>query len=241
MKPFATNIVAQMAIDTPFLQEEDKRRAHFLVSKIIRTGRQHLIIVQRDKMIESMLDSSKIHAGQYRKNNKTPYILHLLEVVFILIDAKIYDFKILCAAMLHDTIEDTKGSEKKQLVKKLIQKKYGAMIACLVHLLTKRESEAKEMQWERMLSEPDLSILWRVLVIKYADRIHNARTFNHMPNKEDRVRKVKETKYWFPIIKCKLDQCFSKLWKKRTIKNRSRLHLPSTLQNKLDAALEGYA
>ncbi len=240
MKPSAAEIVAIMATDTPFLLEEDRRRAYFLVSKVIRTGRQHLVIVQQKKLTEVMIDSSGIHAGQYRKQGKTPYMLHLLEVICILIDARIYDFKTLCAAILHDTVEDTKNPEKKELVKKLIQKKYGAMIAYIVHLLTKREGEAKEMQWERMLSEHDLSILWRVLVIKYADRIHNALTFNDLPTKEDRDRKVRETLVWFPVIKCKLNECLSKLWKKRTLKNRSRLHLPHLLQNRLDAALEAY-
>ena len=240
MKPSAAEIVAIMATDTPFLSEEDRGRACFLVSKIIRTGRQRLVIVQQKKLIEGMIDSSKIHAGQYRKKGITPYMLHLLEVACILIDARIYDFKTLCAAILHDTIEDTKNLEKKEAVKRLIQKKYGSMIAYIVHLLTKRDGEAKEMQWERMLAERDLSILWRVLVIKYADRIHNALTFNDLPTKEDRVRKVQETQVWFPVIKHKLDECLSKLWKKRTLKNRSRLHLPHILQNKLDAALEAY-
>jgi (p)ppGpp synthase/HD superfamily hydrolase len=142
--------------------------------------------------------------------------------------------------MLHDTVEDTKNPDKKDVVRRLIQKKYGAMIAYIVHLLTKREGEAKEMQWKRMLNEPDLSILWRVLAIKYADRIHNARTFQKLPKKEDRERKVKETLQWFPIIKHELEQCLSKLWKRRTLKNRSRLHLPHILQNKLDAALEAH-
>jgi (p)ppGpp synthase/HD superfamily hydrolase len=241
MKPFATEIVALMATDTPFLLEKDRRRAHFLVSKIIQTGRHHLVIVQQKKMKEVMLDSSRIHAGQYRKKGKTPYMLHLLEVACILIDARIYDFKTLCAAMLHDTVEDTKNPDKKEAVRRLIQKKYGAMIAYIVHLLTKREGEDKDMQWRRMLDEPDLSILWRVLVIKYADRIHNARTFNDLPTAEDKDRKIKETLRWFPvIIKQRLDDCLSKLWKKRTLKNRSRLHLPDTLQNKLDAALDAY-
>lgn len=240
MKPSAAEIVAIMAADTSFLLEKDRKRAYFLVSKVIRTGKRHLVLVQQKKLTEAMIDSSGIHAGQYRKKGKTPYMLHLLEVICILIDAHIYDFKTLCAAILHDTVEDTKNLERKEVVKRLIQKKYGAMIAYIVHLLTKRDGEAKEMQWERMLAEHDLSILWRVLVIKYADRIHNASTFNELPTKEDIDRKVHETLVWFPVIKHRLNECLSKLWKKRTLKNRSRLQLPRILQKRLDASLKAH-
>lgn len=238
-----TNIVAELsaaiAADTPFLKDEDRRRCYFLLSKINRTVRQHLPQVLQAKIIESIKDSSRIHSGIYRKDGTTPYILHLLEVACILIDSKIHDFKTLCAAILHDTVEDTEDPDEKKAVRKLIKTKYGAMVCRIVELLSKHKGENKDLQWKRMLNEPDLCILWRVLTIKYADRIHNAQTFNAL-KREDLERKVTETKFWFPVIKKKLEECLKKLWVKGTLKTRSRLHLPHLLQNKLDAALEPY-
>jgi (p)ppGpp synthase/HD superfamily hydrolase len=123
----------------------------------------------------------------------------------------------------------------------MIKERYGAMVERLVDLLSKQEGETenKDAYWKRILAEPDLTILWRVLAIKYADRIHNARTFKAL-KEVDRDRKVKETLEWFPVIKQKLEECLQKLWVKRTVKNRSRLHLPDLLQNRLNAALEPY-
>ncbi len=236
MEATVANLLAAIAADTPFRVEEDRKLARKLLQKIIRTARSCLVINQQRKLAESIIDSSTIHKGQYRKDGVTPYIIHLLEVACILIEVKVRDFKSLCAAILHDTIEDTKHTENKTAVQKLIQKKYGAMVSRIVELLSKKEGEAKEMQWRRLLSEPDLTILWRVLAIKYADRIHNARTFSAL-KKEDVERKVSETLLWFPVIERKLKNTLEKLWEKRTIKKHSMLNLHLLLKHRLDVAL----
>jgi hypothetical protein len=49
MKPIVAELLAAMAADTPFLKEEDLQRARFLVTKIIRNGRERLVIAQQKK------------------------------------------------------------------------------------------------------------------------------------------------------------------------------------------------
>ena len=57
------------------------------------------------QMLEILL--KRKHTGQLRKNGKTPYFSHLKDVVKNLRKMKVTNKNIICAAWLHDTIEDT--------------------------------------------------------------------------------------------------------------------------------------
>lgn len=60
------------------------------------------------KVIAKALEfASKKHVSQRRKNGDIPYINHPIEVFNILCKAEIIDTNTLCAALLHDTVEDT--------------------------------------------------------------------------------------------------------------------------------------
>ena len=54
--------------------------------------------------------ASRKHQAQRRKNGDIPYINHPIEVANILSQAGIEDYNVLCAAILHDTVEDTETS-----------------------------------------------------------------------------------------------------------------------------------
>jgi (p)ppGpp synthase/HD superfamily hydrolase len=235
----ATELVAAYAVDTPFKQESDRVRALHLTKKILVCLNPRLPKEQHSKIIEALRFSSQIHAGVYRKDKVKPYFLHLLEVTVIILEARVYDFKTLCAAILHDTIEDTEERKAKGAVGKEIRSRFGNMVYALVLLLSKYELEAKDRVWKRMLEEPDLNIRWRALVIKYADRIHNIRTLGAV-SEEGRQKKLAETRKWFGLIKECLQKTLNTLWHRRTLKNHSRLHLPELLNNQLEAALQAF-
>ena len=239
-KATVDKLLAAFDADTPAQSLSDRRRRRHLTNKIISHSRRGFTRPQQETYLHTLLLSSEIDKGQYRENNKTPYFLHLLAVLSILIDCGIYDFKLLCAAALHDTVEDTEQEKAKRDVKKRIKKLCGIMVLHIVLLLTKRKGEDKDMVWQRMLSEPDLNILWRVLTIKYADRIHNIRTLQEIKDWIKRARKLQETMKWFPLIHSKLKRALQNLWNKRTLKDRSRLHLADKMNNQLQAALEGW-
>ena len=60
-------------------------------------------------MIDEAIEfATKAHAGQFRKGTKRPYIVHPVEVADI-VATMTQDEEIICAAVLHDTIEDCKG------------------------------------------------------------------------------------------------------------------------------------
>ncbi len=131
--------------------------------------------------------AEKAHRGQARKSGE-PYITHPVAVAQILADLGIGP-KTLAAALLHDTVEDT-AYELDQL-----RADFGDEIAMLVDGVTKLDKlkygdSAQAETVRKMVVAMSKDI--RVLVIKLADRLHNARTWGFVPA-ESAQRKARET------------------------------------------------
>lgn len=129
--------------------------------------------------------SSEAHCSQ-RRIEGSPYIEHPLSVASILADMKM-DVATIAAGLLHDTIEDTDTTVKD------IKDLFGKEIAFLVQSLTKlskiefstKEKEQAE-NFRKMLLAMSEDI--RVILIKFADRLHNMQTLKHLPeNKQQRI------------------------------------------------------
>ncbi len=127
------------------------------------------------------------HAGQMRKSGD-PYITHPLAVTTILAELGM-NTDTLCAALLHDTVEDTAYTLAE------LRKDFGDEVAALVDGVTKLErvkyGEAAEAETVRKMVVA-MSRDIRVLVIKLADRLHNMRTLRYLP-REKQERKSQET------------------------------------------------
>ncbi len=82
--------------------------------------------------------ATRAHEGQFRKGTKRPYIVHPIEVGDI-VSQMTDDEEIICAAILHDTIEDCKG-----ITEAVLEKEFGARVASMVV----QESEDKSKSWE---------------------------------------------------------------------------------------------
>ncbi len=208
-------------------QEETLLRMFHLISTILDTCSRRLTVRQQEKVIEALRFSAESHAGVYRKDEITPYFMHLLEVVNILIQMKVYDFKVIVASILHDVVEDT------EITLKEIGKRFGAAIKNIVNLMTKHPNFIRKYRyWTLMKDEPDLNCRWRVIVIKFADRIHNLMTL-YVLQQDKIASKLKETIAEFPKLYTKLASTIMKLYKKGTIKNKEYLSLPFRLNNRL--------
>jgi GTP pyrophosphokinase len=126
------------------------------------------------------------HAHQKRKSGD-PYITHPLAVATILAELGM-NTETICAALLHDTVEDTayKLSE--------LRKEFGEDVAALVDGVTKLDKvkygEAAEAETVRKMVVA-MSRDIRVLVIKLADRLHNMRTLRYLA-REKQDRKSRE-------------------------------------------------
>jgi GTP pyrophosphokinase len=134
---------------------------------------------------QAHLFSNEAHGSQ-RRVEGSPYIEHPLAVASILADMKM-DGATLAAGLLHDTIEDTRITAKN------IRDRFGKEIAFLVEGLTKlskMEFSTKEVaqaeNFRKMLLAMSEDL--RVIIIKFADRLHNMRTLQHLPeSKQQRI------------------------------------------------------
>ena len=144
---------------------------------------------QVEKVRAAYLFSEQAHAGQSRLSGD-PYISHPLEVGCILGEMHM-DYQTLCAAMLHDVLEDT------EVQKDEICHRFGKEIAELVDGVTKLErirfdnyAQAQAGNLLKMLMVMSRDI--RVILVKLADRLHNMLTIQALPD-EKRRRIARET------------------------------------------------
>jgi len=131
----------------------------------------------------------KAHSAQKRASGD-PYFSHPLEVAGILTEMRLDDATI-AAAVLHDTIEDTTSTREE------IERLFGAEIAGLVDGLTKIDKldlVSKRAQQGENFRKLLIAIAEdvRVLLVKLADRLHNMRTLNFVPESK-RQRIAEET------------------------------------------------
>lgn len=140
-----------------------------------------------DKIRSAYEYAAAMHEGQFRKSGE-PYITHPISVAVIVAELEL-DTDSVCAALLHDTIEDCKDKTNLDVLKK----KFGAEVAELVDGLTKltdihfenKEDESIENLRKMFLA---MSKDIRVILIKLADRLHNMRTLN--AKSESRQRSI---------------------------------------------------
>jgi GTP pyrophosphokinase len=124
------------------------------------------------------------HEGQKRANND-PYFIHVFETAKIL--AKLgMDVQTISTGLLHDVLEDTKITEEE------LKKEFGENIVFLVNGVTKlgtlkyrgHERHVESLRKFFVAMTNDL----RVVIIKFADRLHNLRTLEFLPeNKQKRI------------------------------------------------------
>ena len=126
------------------------------------------------------------HKGQKRQNGE-PYIQHSLHTAFILTQIKT-DLNTIIAGLLHDVPEDTSRTLAE------IEKNFGKEVAGLVRGITKL-SKIKYRGVERYVESLRKMFLamasdLRVILIKFADRLHNLRTLDALPpEKQERIAK----------------------------------------------------
>jgi GTP pyrophosphokinase len=139
-------------------------------------------------IIEKAYDvAERAHRGQLRKSGDA-YITHPLAVTTILAELGMTPAT-LAAALLHDTVEDTAYSLGQ------LEKDFGREVAMLVDGVTKLDKvtygDAAQAETVRKMVVAMAKDI-RVLVIKLADRLHNARTWRYV-SVESAQRKARET------------------------------------------------
>ena len=139
-----------------------------------------------------------------RRRSGEPYMLHPIAVARIVVDDIGLGYKSIAAALLHDVVEDTDYTVED------IRERFGDKIASLVEGLTKiktvldneQKTRGTDISQQSLQAENFKRILLtmnddvRVVLIKLADRLHNCRTIEHMPeHKRDKI--LSETMFIF--------------------------------------------
>ncbi len=147
------------------------------------------IAVDRERVRAAFVYACRHHAHQFRRSGEE-FIVHPVSVAKICAGMRL-DTETLCAALLHDTVEDTHASLED------IRERFGEEVAGLVDGVTKlteltfqSRDEAQAENYRKMVVAMASDI--RVILIKLADRLHNMRTIDAMP-KQKQIDKARET------------------------------------------------
>lgn len=163
-----------------------------LMQRVIAADKQY----DADKIRRAYDLAEKAHEGQMRSSGEK-YITHPLSVAMILMDYYM-DTDTICAALLHDVVEDT-GIELDE-----IRKKFGDDVALLVDGVTKigkvplnskEEQQAENIRKILMAMSKDI----RVIIIKLADRLHNMRTLYARPPEKQLKTSLETMNFYAPI------------------------------------------
>ncbi len=163
-----------------------------IIQKILKDDKQYDL----SKIISAYEFAAKAHEGQKRSSGQD-YIIHPLAVSYILLEIGM-DTDTICAALLHDVVEDTPATLDD------LKKRFGQDVAMLVDGVTKlskiptntkEEQQAENIRKILLAMSQDI----RVMIIKLADRLHNMRTLKYRPIEKQRATALETMNIYAPI------------------------------------------
>ena len=163
-----------------------------LIQKILDGEKQYDL----SKIVEAYKLAEKYHHDQKRESGE-PYISHPLSVAYILLELGM-DTDTICAALLHDVVEDTECTLQE------LEKQFGSDVAMLVNgvtklgkveIFTKEEQKAENIRKILLAMSEDI----RVIIIKLADRLHNMRTLKYCREEKRRTIAHETMNIYAPI------------------------------------------
>lgn len=149
-----------------------------------------------DKIVFAYETAARLHKNQKRDSGE-PYITHPLAVAFIALSLGM-DTDTICAALLHDTVEDTEYTLDE------LSKDFGADVAMLVDgvtklgkipMATKEEQQAENIRKIILATSQDI----RVILIKLCDRLHNMRTLHYRTDVKRRATALETMNIYAPL------------------------------------------
>ena len=194
--PQSGNAVQKIATPSPQKLELEPQFEPIanLIDMLVKTGKKYDI----HKIERAYLYAAELHAGQFRVSGE-PYISHPIAVAEIVAGLEL-DTDSICAALLHDTVEDC--SDKTSLA--AIKEQFGDDVAMLVDGLTKlvqlniEDKEDKEIEnLRKMFLAMSKDI--RVIFIKLCDRLHNMRTLYAKPEPKRRITALETMHVFAPL------------------------------------------
>ncbi len=171
------------------LNEFERRLLGDLFAIVSEHAADSAVEIDHARVEEAFVFACEHHAAQRRKSGED-FIVHPVGVARICAGMRL-DTETLCAALLHDTVEDTSASIEE------VRERFGEEIAAIVDGVTKltgivfqSRDEAQAENYRKMMVAMATDV--RVILIKLADRLHNMRTIDAMA-KQKQIDKAKET------------------------------------------------
>src|ERR1700726_4622106 len=171
------------------LNDTERRLLSDLFAIVSEHAADSAVEIDRGRVQDAFVFACEHHAAQRRKSGED-FIVHPVGVARICASMRL-DTETLCAALLHDTVEDTSASIEE------VRERFGEEIAALVEGVTKltgltfqSRAEAQAENYRKMMVAMATDV--RVILIKLADRLHNMRTSDAMP-KQKQMGKARET------------------------------------------------
>ena len=171
------------------LNELERRLLGDLFAIVSEHATDSAVDIDRARVQDAFVFACEHHAAQRRKSGED-FIVHPVGVARICAGMRL-DTETLCAALLHDTVEDTSVSIEE------VGERFGEEIAQIVDGVTKltgiafqSRDEAQAENYRKMMVAMATDV--RVILIKLADRLHNMRTIDAMP-KQKQMEKARET------------------------------------------------
>lgn len=171
---------------------DDTYSIDLLIQKILDNDKQYDL----DKIIHAYEFAAEAHEGQKRSSGQ-PYIIHPIAVSYILLELGM-DSDTICAAMLHDVVEDTSVTLEE------LSRNFGEDVAELVDgvtklnkfpMFTKEEQQAENVRKILLAMWKDI----RVIIIKLCDRLHNMRTLRFRPIEKQRATALETLNIYAPL------------------------------------------
>jgi len=170
----------------------DKYIEFFDVKSALDRIKKYSPSLDEERFVLALNYAAEAHEGQFRKDEKTPYIQHPFKAMEFLINLHA-DEDTLISCLLHDVPEDTDRTLSD------IEELFGSKVAFLVEGVTKlskiqyqHDMPSRQIESLRKLllhSAKDL----RILLIKLSDRLHNMETLGNIPLAKKRLRIATET------------------------------------------------
>ncbi len=165
--------------------------------KLLKTVQGSFSEREIEKITKAYNLAEEAHGEQKRRSGE-PYIIHPVAVAQILAEMGM-DSDSVCSALLHDVVEDTEYTSEQ------IKDMFGADVEHLVNGVTKLGqiplSASKEEQQSENVRKMFLAMSQdiRVIIIKLADRVHNMRTLQFMPEEKQRYKARETLEIYAPI------------------------------------------
>ena len=192
----------------PQAPEPDK--TDYSLETLLAKVKEHSPLSDIEKIEKAYYYAEAAHQGQKRRSGE-PYFIHPVTVAGILAELGM-DTDSIVSGLLHDVLEDTEATYA------MVEKEFGRSVADLVNGVTrlgkiayssKEESQMEDLRKMFIAMARDI----RVIIIKLADRLHNARTFRFLSEQKARDKSLETMEIYAPLahrlgidsIKCELE------------------------------------